>query len=267
MNVKEYIESGVLTSFVLGELNSAQSMEVMNLAKQFPEIKQEIGDLEKSLENAAFEAAIEPPAFARENILATFKENTPGVSTSKQAEILKISYKKSYRSIAAAAAILLIGSLFANGYLFNKLDHKEKLIASLLSDKGALANTVKKQEVTLSALQSPGVKLVQMAGTKNQPSAAANVFWNSKTGEILIDAYALNSSDLEKGYQYQLWAIVDGKPVNAGLFDGDHKKGKMKVLVLTNGGKMPSAFAVTIEKIGGVESPTMEKMILLGASS
>lgn len=78
---------------------------------------------------------------------------------------------------------------------------------------------------------------------------------NSKMGLPLND----------EAHQYQLWALVNGKPVDLGVFDvkadAEHILVKMKEI----GGAQ--AFAVTLEKRGGVASPTMEQMIAMGGVS
>jgi anti-sigma-K factor RskA len=60
--------------------------------------------------------------------------------------------------------------------------------------------------------------------------------------------------------QYQLWAIVDGKPVDAGVFDGN-LAGLLKMKNIPIGAVK---FAVTVEPRGGKESPTLSTMQVIG---
>ncbi len=59
--------------------------------------------------------------------------------------------------------------------------------------------------------------------------------------------------------QYQLWAIADGKPVNAGMYTEE----KDSKIALANIPKA-QAFAITLEKKGGSPVPTMENMYVMG---
>ena len=62
-----------------------------------------------------------------------------------------------------------------------------------------------------------------------------------------------------QGKQYQLWALVDGKPVDAGMVDANCTTVcKMKNI------PKAQAFAITLEKAGGSPSPTMEAMYVFG---
>ena len=60
------------------------------------------------------------------------------------------------------------------------------------------------------------------------------------------------------GKQYQLWAIVDGKPVDAGLITDCIGLCKMKRI------DRAQAFAITLEKAGGSPTPTLTEMYVFG---
>jgi len=53
--------------------------------------------------------------------------------------------------------------------------------------------------------------------------------------------------------QYQLWAILDGKPVDLGMLDFDLKQKKLLVHMKNTRGAQ--AFAITLEKKGGNSTP------------
>ena len=62
-------------------------------------------------------------------------------------------------------------------------------------------------------------------------------------------------------HQYQLWALVDGKPVDLGVFDMNaDDDGMVRMKAIENA----QAFAVTLERRGGSSVPTMEQMMVLG---
>ena len=63
-----------------------------------------------------------------------------------------------------------------------------------------------------------------------------------------------------KDKQYQLWAIIDGKPIDAGMMDIEAPGAIHKMKSITGA----QAFAVTLEKKGGSANPTMNAMYLMG---
>ena len=60
--------------------------------------------------------------------------------------------------------------------------------------------------------------------------------------------------------QYQLWAIVDGQPVDAGVFDIEKGNILQQLKTISNA----QAFAVTLEKKGGSPTPTLAALFLIG---
>ena len=67
----------------------------------------------------------------------------------------------------------------------------------------------------------------------------------------------------EKGKQYQLWVIQDGKPVSMGVIDNNlvANAGMMyKIPMQVKGGQ---AFAISLEKEGG--NPTPTEVMAVGA--
>jgi anti-sigma-K factor RskA len=88
---------------------------------------------------------------------------------------------------------------------------------------------------------------------------SAAVHWNTETDEVYFDASQLPASPASK--QYQLWAIVAGKPVNAGVIDLSAAREVFQKMKSVKGAQ---AFAVTIEKAGGSPAPTLDTMCLLG---
>jgi anti-sigma-K factor RskA len=65
----------------------------------------------------------------------------------------------------------------------------------------------------------------------------------------------------DQAHQYQLWALVGGKPVDLGVFDVDTTSKEMKEMKST---ALADAFAVTLEPRGGSTSPTMSEMMVVG---
>jgi anti-sigma-K factor RskA len=77
----------------------------------------------------------------------------------------------------------------------------------------------------------------------------------------MIDMANANMPVNDKYHQYQLWALVGGKPVSLGVFDADTTSKDMKEMESI---ASADAFAVTLEKRGGSPTPTMDEMMVLG---
>jgi len=100
--------------------------------------------------------------------------------------------------------------------------------------------------------------VIELKGTDVSPKSLATVYWNNQSNDVYLMVKDLPPPPSDM--QYQLWAMVDGKPVDAGVFD----TGKGNVLQNMKTAISPQAFAVTLEKKGGSPTPTMEAMYLIG---
>ena len=79
------------------------------------------------------------------------------------------------------------------------------------------------------------------------------------TGDVYVDPSNLGQLSPDK--QYQLWAIVDGKPVNGGMISS--KNGDIFHMQKMHSFGKAQAFAITIEKAGGSVAPTMDEMVVI----
>jgi mannose-6-phosphate isomerase-like protein (cupin superfamily) len=70
MKIKDYIESGILELYVLGDLTEAEVLEVESTIGAHPELKQEIHAIEKALEFYAHAHALEADPTSKPLMLA-----------------------------------------------------------------------------------------------------------------------------------------------------------------------------------------------------
>ena len=71
MDIKKYIESGILEIYVLGLAGKEESEEVKKMAAAYPEIKKEISEIELALEKYAQENGITPHPAIQPLLMAT----------------------------------------------------------------------------------------------------------------------------------------------------------------------------------------------------
>ena len=99
---------------------------------------------------------------------------------------------------------------------------------------------------------------------KDRPQAVAVSLWNQERQDGLL--VVENLPVLEAGKDYQLWVLDPSivTPVSAGIFKVD-AKGKVRITFKPNQAIANAAkFAVSLEKEGGVSSPTMDQIVMIG---
>jgi anti-sigma-K factor RskA len=270
VNTREYIESGIIEQFVLGETTPEQTREVMSYAKQYPEIQAEIEAVEAALINLAASGGHKPKENTREQLFEKLFETPepekdlggPAIMTvapmSKQ-----VAFNKKY--LVAASVALLVSAAF-NILLYSRLQDSEDALLALNNEKQQFATIMASQKESYSTLEEQMQKInsadviqVKLAGLKLIPDARATVYYNTSNREVYLHVGKLPAAPADR--QYQLWAIVDGKPVDAGVFDAD---GVNAAMLKMKSSDKPVTFAVTIEKRGGSANPTLEQMVLAG---
>ncbi len=275
MDVSAYIESGILEQFVLGHTTPEETAFILQLSITDPQIRLEIEAIETGLLKYAETFAQQPADSVKDKLFASLdmkelsSEKTPipkSISNSNHIPI-KSRTVPFYNYFIAASIVLFGISVLGNIWLYTHWKNAKNQIATLSTQNTFLTDNNKSQEAKYSALekkvsilQNPQIQLVKLAGLPLLPKALATVYWNNSEKEVYLIAANLPANSLNE--QYQLWAIVDGKPVDAGVFDTyEAQKGLVKMKNIANA----TAFAVTIEKKGGAINPTLEKMILMGA--
>ena len=111
----------------------------------------------------------------------------------------------------------------------------------------------------LSLYKNTQLKNITLNGVEKSPKSEVRLFWNKEKQEVNL--FVENLPKTPSGKQYQLWCIIDGKPINMGLIDQDFEN---KLLTLKTPVGSVVAFAITLEKQGGSPTPTLEEMYVIG---
>ncbi len=268
MDIKDYIASGILEAYALDDLPQEERAAVAAMLAKHPELREELNTIEEGLEALAMETAIAPPADLKDSLFAALDEVQPEETLAPEPEtkVVPLAPKKSYfwnYVAAASVSIALVSSLMAYDF-YSRWQQSQAAYADVINSNELLANQnnkvnneLRKIEQDYGVLVNPDYDRVEMASVIQGQSFSASVYWNKKTEEAYLSIKEL--SELTAEQQYQLWAIVDGKPVSMGVFD-------LKTDALTQMTAVANAamFAVTIEPRGGSENPTLDAMQVAG---
>jgi len=261
MNVKEYIASGILEAYALGSCAQAEKEEVEAKLAQYPELREELRLIEQSLGTYASLYAKEPPAGLQNKIASALfgNEENKGKVIGLRPNALTLP-----RWLAAAAAALLLATTFSAIVLYSMLSDSNERFAETEKENSLLNSSLAQRDSAIGSmnkemalLKDPMSQLIVLKGMKKAPDAKAMVVWNKKTNEVYLEVERLPQAP--KGMQYQFWAIVDGKPVDAGMIHTDSAgMHRMKDF------EKADAFAITLEKEGGSPVPNLEEMYAMG---
>lgn len=271
MDIKEYIESGILEAYALGALSEAERAEVEANITRYPELAAELAAIEDAMYRATQANAVQPPFFMMEHIWDQLDNkqnasvnNVPKVEN-KTTPLPQPAAPRPVSLQRAAIWAAMIVSVLTNFILLsqrNKINaDRETLSArvdSMSRTQEQTANIINAYKKEMDMVAHAGMQTVVMRKDGDN-SMAGMIYWDKAKGETYLTLHNLPMP--AQGKQYQLWVIQDGTPVSMGVISNDlvANAGMMQKIPMniTSG----QAFAISIENEGGNQTPTHVYMV------
>jgi anti-sigma-K factor RskA len=240
------------------------------MAAKYPEIQKELDELELAMFDIDNKIGAAPSSGVKAKIFESLdsefkKEMKPSLEiASVQGKIVPLS---PWKSFAVAASIVAILASSVAIFYASKFYEKEQQFTALLQEQSVLADNLNQVKLEFEAkdsqldkLVSGDFRLVKLKGEslEMQKDASVNLFWDQSAQEVFVAVNNLN--ELSDEFDYQLWAIGDQGPVGIGLVNEGVKMSLQQMQAVAQAG----TFAITIEPKGGSESPTLEKLVVIG---
>ena len=273
MNNEDYIASGMLELYAAGALSAEERLEVERMAADSPEVRAALlAACEVMGQYAALHAVPPPPALKDRVMQQILPEQAPSVDSVEDYPVRQLYPDEEEQGsgpykwmFAASIALFLLSGFMSLRFYQNWQDAEDRLAQALASEQTLAQNyqtasyQLSQQELILSMLRDGNYRPVRLQGVEAHPEANALVYWNPEEEKVYIDAVQLPAPPA--GKQYQLWALLDGKPIDAGLISLENGQAAMQEM---KGIKAAQAFAVTLEPTGGSVNPTLEQLYVMG---
>lgn len=254
MEVNDIISSGLLELYAAGLASQEEAVQVQQWVKQYPEVADELAAIETSLAMYAQANAMQPGASVKEKVFERINagEKTKIVSLSSAEDLKVVKISPAWKNAAAAAIVLLIASAVLNIIQYNKgeenrtaLIEKERQLKETIATNDSLQQNNRSMGDYVEVARDPNSRSIAV-NVANAPDSSAKVFWMKNSGDVFVDPSNLPVLSSDK--QYELWAIVDGAPVNAGIIITTEKGKAYKVQQMKSFGVIKvQAFAVSVE--------------------
>lgn len=265
MDIKAYIESGILELYVAGTLSEKENEEVYALMQKHPEILQEVLEIEAAI------VKLTASTSQRDNnhILQRIKQSLG--FNDDDAKVISIA-KPKYNWITytgwAASILLGVGLLWTvnqNKQLQSYIQVAETQQSLLETQIENSKNSLEEANTLISVLRDDNITKIPLAGQGNFADTYAKVYWDKNLNRIFLDAQGL--PDPPEGKVYQVWSLTLSPltPTSLGTIDS-FTTDTNKIFEIENANES-EAFGITLEPAGGSESPTMEQLYTLGVVS
>ena len=257
MNIKEYIESGILELYLSGGLSDSEAKEVKANLIKHPELQEELERLEQIF--------IESSAIAGNPSEGLFDKIESAIDEGPHPSSGSESKGSGINKLFIGLGILGLGfGLFAA----SKWMQKNRMVDDLNNDKvelQALLDDCQKSQQDqdiLFAARLQATNTIMLSGQTVSPSSFAVVHWNTNNNSVIVDASGLPTPP--SGKDYQLWSLKMDPltPTDAGvLVDFETNE---SLLFETKEVAEAEGFAITLEPEGGSESPSLDQLYVLG---
>jgi anti-sigma-K factor RskA len=250
-------------SYVLGLASPEERVEFESLCVQYPELVTARTEFELALEKQLLRDAAVAPRDLKQTVMNLVNDQ----SSINQTKIITMQSSNanrgssSLRWVAAASVILFLGFGFLAYKYYSQVEELKASNESLAAEKKVSDSTSSQLDLEnrlmKEAIENPNVTAVNMVPTTpGKPSAS--IYWDSTSSNVYM--VVKNMPKLTSDKQYQLWALIDGKPKDLGLFD----VGDKKVILKMNNTQKADAFAITIENRGNTGGPNLQQLQNMG---
>ena len=249
--VHEFLNSGLLDKYIIGETTPNENLKVEKYINTYPEVEEEYQILQDQLELASRAQSTSAP-----NVLDAVMD-----ALDDKAVIQMHTRKRvfNWMTVAACIAALVFAGTTYNFYIQNQsLTKENNTIAEEIFDlrddinkNNDLLDNVMRQ---LNRLNNPETQKYVLRGNERAKDLKTVAYINPIEKSTLIDVVDL--PELSDEQEYQMWAQVQDKMINLGILDASSRNLKPMPYI-----ENANSLTITIEQKGGNTDGSKENAV------
>ena len=245
----------LVEEYALGQLDDVQRVAFETRLAGDAALRRELAATLETLGELALSAPVALPAALKQRVMADVANTPPAQSSNvlSFAAPVRRSRTTLYLGAALAASLMLVARLAFD----LRAAQDEAATARRLSVTAARATV--QLDSLIAQLTDPGTETITLAAT-GEAKPIVKAYINRVRRSVTLSAAQLET--LPAGRAYQLWFIVDGKPVPSVTFTSDSSGHALVREIVMPAGAV-AATAITEEPVGGSLAPT-SKIIFVG---
>lgn len=242
----------LIPAHALSALDAADERALNEHLATCAECRRDLAEWEATAASLALTARpMEPSPRVREQLLTQVRAEKSG-----SAERGSESSTEKSRSDQSAANVIPFGRRPRT--LWNSLGSIAAIVlfAALIISVVVLwqqNRTLRRENEFYQLITAPGSRVAELSGTNEASNATAKLAYD-QTGRAFLIATGLPRAP--EGKEYQLWYIVDNKPLPGKTFAPDSKGHGTSQERVPDVARKSAIVAITLEPAGGVQSPT-----------
>ena len=224
----------------LSALDAADARELTKHLAECDECRRELADWESTAASLALSAKpMEPSPQVREKLLTQIRSEKSGSESASKVLPFKNPPRNLWNSLGSfgsIAAVILFAALIVSVFVLWQQNQQ-----------------LRQENEVFKLLTAPGSRMAGLSGTAEATGATAMLAYDESGRAMLITT---GLPQAPAGKQYQLWFIVNNKPLPGKAFSTDSSGHTMIKDEVPAAARHSAVFAVTLEPAGGVVSPT-----------
>lgn len=223
----------MIPAHALSALDAADARALNDHLAGCAECRRDLAEWEATAASLALSAKpMEPSPEVREKILDKIR------SEKSPSKVLPFpgTQRSMWRSFGSIAAVLLFAALLVSVVVLYQQNRQ-----------------LQHENAFYKLITAPGSRIAELSGTNEASGATAKLAYDPSGRAVLI---ANGLPPIPTGKEYQLWFIVDNKPIPGKTFAPDDSGQSTLQDQVPEAARRSAIFAITLEPSGGVPSPT-----------
>jgi len=277
MKVSAFITSGILEKYVLGMVSEEEVIEVLDMASQHIEIKEEIAAIRKTVKGYILTHQIAVPGNIRAKVLADTspqqkKTNKKAISKTNTNSIGRAAKSEpgNWVKTFLVLGLVILGILcttacyFAYEYMQQLESTKGKMVVTsqeVAEFKKKLASEQEYSKGLLAQLafyRDRNNRIALLKGNRRALGANATIYWNAASKSAFIDVESLPVIVEDKSLV--LWAVANGRSNKIGVLVNNPPGERSSLTYVEN----PKSFYVTEESNAEVTRSNRSRILMTG---
>ena len=239
--------------FAVGATTPEEAAALESAMRSDPALAAEVAAFREVAATVATATPVAPSAGLRAELLAAVSKSAPTSVPRSRSATAPVTPARRPAWLPAALAASLLAAAGLGTYSVRLSSELHEARAAV----GTLDARLQERERTLNTLLDAerDLRVAYLQGDAGPTGPGIQFFWNLKQGRAIAHVFRLKPAP--DGRDYQIWALVDGKPVSLSVFNSD-ADGRALVQEFTLPGTIAgvSAVLVSVEPKGGSVQPT-----------
>ncbi len=280
MRVQAFITSGVLEKYVLGMATGEEKTNVLEMASQHLEIKEELAAIRKTMRGYIISHRVAPPADLFEKVKSVTNKQSASVSrtdaATRSASPTVTTVKRDHARRGSnqlmpiglgLLSIALIAVSFTAYSFFNDLKmvkqevvDAQEVVEGLKKELATEQTNTREVQAKLDFYLDPDNQILTLKGTNRAPQAKAVIFWNDKSKTCALEKASLPK--LDDGNVAVVWSNkpYERNSIKLGVLTPNAATERIPLTYIEN----PSLLYVTEENSADVDRPNRSKILMTG---